>query len=240
VIIDNLRQIRYRMRAAAERVGRRPDAVSLLAVTKYAPLDAVKELLTSGDVAEAAENRVQDAQQRKRELGPLAEKVRWRLIGHLQTNKAKAAVETFDAVDSVDSVHCARALDKRLEAAAKTMPVLLQIKLTAKETQSGLPPEQLERTLAEIEKTCPTLSVRGLMGIAPDVERAEEARGAFKTLKGLFDRHFAGRPGAQLSMGMSRDFEVAIEEGSTMVRIGSALFSPDESEASLKSNKGGQ
>lgn len=225
------------MTAAARRAGRNPDSVSLLAVIKYAPLSAVEELLACGERFQVAESRVQDAQRRKAALGPLAAKVEWRLIGHLQTNKAKQAVETFDAVDSIDSLHVAQALDKRLEGTQRKLPVLLQVKLTDRETQAGVAPGELAALLESVE-SLPRLKVNGLMGIAPQVEEPEKARPAFASLKKLFDRHFAGRPGAQLSMGMSHDFEVAIEEGSTMVRIGTALFA-SKSDAPVNRIKGG-
>ena len=236
MIIDNLRQIRDRVAAAARRAGRSPDSVSLLAVIKYAPLPAVEELLRCGQVTRVAESRVQDAQRRKAALGPLAQGLEWRLIGHLQTNKAKQAVETFDAVDSIDSLHVAQALDKRLEGTDRTLPVLVQVKLTQRETQSGTAPEEIPALLEALARL-KRLRVNGLMGIAPQVEDPEKARPAFAGLKRLFDQHFAGRPGAQLSMGMSHDFEAAIEEGSTMIRIGSALFSP-KSEASVIQQQG--
>lgn len=203
---------------------------------KYAPLAAVEELLASGQVARVAESRVQDAQRRKQALGPLAQKAEWRLIGHLQTNKAKQALETFDAVDSIDSLHAALALEKRLEGTDRILPVLVQVKLTERETQSGVTAKELPALLEELKKL-KQLNVNGLMGIAPQVEHPEEARPAFAGLSRLFDRHFAGRPGAQLSMGMSHDFEVAVEEGATLVRIGSALFSP-KSEASVIQQQG--
>ena len=224
MIIDNLRQIRDRMNAAARRVGRTPDSVSLLAVIKYAPLAAVSELLASSLPFDVAESRVQDAQRRRAQLGATGPRRHWRMIGHLQTNKAKLAVETFDAVDSVDSLRLAQELDKKLEASGKTMPVLLQVKLSDKQTQSGVASGELPALLEGVA-TLRHLRAEGLMGIAPDLAEIEAVRPYFRALKTLFDRHFAGRPGAQLSMGMSRDFEIAIEEGSTMVRIGSALFS---------------
>ena len=224
MIIDNLRQIYGRMQAAAQRAGRRPDEVELLAVIKYAPIESVQELLAAGQVAQVAENRVQDAQRRKAALGDRATTVKWRMIGHLQTNKAKQAVELFDAVDSIDSLHVASALDRRLAVAGKTLPVLVQVKLTSQETQSGVAPEQLSQLLSQLESLS-RLRVEGLMGIAANLQPVEEVRPHFRTLKKLFDRHFSGKPGARLSMGMSHDFEIAIEEGSTMVRIGSALFS---------------
>lgn len=211
------------MAAAAIRAGRSPSAVDLLVVTKYAPIEAVREVLASGLVRQAAENRVQDAARRKSELGPLADTASWRMIGHLQTNKAKQALECFDAIDSIDSVRLAETLDRKLADAGKTLPALVQVKLTDKDSQSGVAPGELEPLLKQLERF-PRLKIEGLMGIAPDLEPAEAVRPHFKRLKKLFDERFAGRPGARLSMGMSRDFEVAIEEGSTMVRVGSAIF----------------
>lgn len=229
MLIDNLNQIRYRMRAAALRANRAPDAVTLVAVTKYASLEAVREVLASGLVAEAGENRVQDAEKKKLLLGELAGKVRWRLIGHLQTNKARKAASVFDAVDSIDSEKVAAALDAALSDAGRTLPVMVQVKLTARETQSGIAPSGLGALLEALEKY-PRLKVEGLMGIAPDVEPLEAVRPAFRTLRELRDRHL---PGGRLSMGMSRDFEIAIEEGADLVRIGSQIFS-QQSTASLE------
>ncbi len=229
MLIDNLNQIRYRIRAAALRKGRSPDAVTLVAVTKYAPLSAVVELLKSGLVAEAAESRVQDAEKKKEALGELAGNVRWRLIGHLQTNKAKKAVAVFDAVDSVDSEKVAAALDAALAGRTRPFPVMVQVKLTDRQTQSGVWPEELG-ALIEALKKYPRLKVEGLMGIAPDVEPPEAARPSFKALRELRDRHL---PEGKLSMGMSKDFEVAVEEGADLVRVGTSIFSR-QSTASLE------
>lgn len=212
------------MDAAARRAGRRPDEVSLLAVTKYAPLETVTELLSAGAVGEIGESRVQDALRRRRELGALARKVRWRLIGHLQSNKARLAAESFDSVDSIDDARTGEALERRLAALGKSLPVLVQVKLTERETQSGVAPGEAPRLVRQLS-FLPSLKVEGLMGIAPAHDSPEAARPAFRRLKQVFDEIFAGRPGARLSMGMSHDFEVAIEEGATMVRIGAALFS---------------
>lgn len=222
MILDKIAQIRYRVLAAAKRAGRDPALVRIVAVTKYANLEQVRELLSSGAVEEVGENRVQDVERKKLELGPLADKVRWRLIGHLQTNKAQKAARLFDAVDSVDSARIAEALSKATPE-GRLLPVLLQVKLSEKETQAGTVPEELE-SLLERATRLPRLQVRGLMAIAPQVEPVEAVRPHFKRMRALFERHFAGRPDAELSMGMSRDFELAVEEGATAIRIGSALF----------------
>ncbi len=229
MLIDNLNQIRYRIRSAALRTGRSPDAVTLVAVTKYASFDDVGALLRSGLVAEVGENRVQDAEKKKAALGELAGKVRWRLIGHLQTNKAKKAVATFDAVDSIDSEKVAAALDAALAGQDRPLPVMVQVKLTDRETQSGVAPGKLGALIQALGKY-PRLRLEGLMGIAPDAEPLEAVRPSFRLLRELRDRHL---PGGKLSMGMSRDFEIAVEEGADLVRIGSQIFS-QQSTASLE------
>jgi PLP dependent protein len=221
VLIDNLNQIRYRMRAAAPRAKREPDAVRLVAVTKYASLDDVRTLLETGLVSDVGENRVQNAEKRKSALRQTGSKVRWHMLGHLQTNKAKSAADVFDAVDSIDSEKVASALNEALKGSAKTtLPVLVQVKLTERETQSGVAPHELGALLEALKKY-ERLRVEGLMGIAPDVEPVEAVRPSFRALRELRDRHL---PGGLLSMGMSHDFEIAIEEGADQVRIGSQIF----------------
>jgi pyridoxal phosphate enzyme (YggS family) len=220
VFIDNLEKIRYRMTAAAARSNRDAGAISIVVVTKYASLEAVKEALSSGRVLEVGENRVQDAEKKKLELGPLADRVRWRLIGHLQTNKAKKAVATFDAIDSVDSLKLAAALDAAMTDSGRKLPVMIQVKLTESETQSGISPKELPGLIEEVRQRR-HLELQGLMGIAPNVEPLEAVRPSFKLLRELRDKHL---PGGKLSMGMSRDFEVAIEEGADLVRIGTQIF----------------
>lgn len=223
VILDNIEQIRYRVSAAAVRAGRNPNHIKLLAVTKYAALEAIKELLQSGAVAEVGESRIQDAQAKKQALGALAETVRWRFIGHLQTNKAKKAVQLFDSIDSLDSVHVAEALEKALAPSKRCLPVLIQVKLSGKATQSGVAPEDVGAFLKALE-AFPHLEARGLMAIAPNLEPVEAVRPHFRRMRELLNNFFSNRPDAELSMGMSRDFEIAVEEGATHIRVGSALF----------------
>ena len=222
MFIDNLEKIRYRMTAAAARTNRDGGALTLVVVTKYASLEAVKEALSSGLVTDAGENRVQDAEKKKLELGALAGKVRWRLIGHLQTNKAKKAVQVFDAVDSVDSAKLAAALDAALTGSDRRLPVMIQVKLSESQTQSGVSPEELPGLIEEVRKR-PNLELQGLMGIAPNVDPLEAVRPSFRLLRELRDKHL---PKGKLSMGMSRDFEIAIEEGADLVRIGTQIFAP--------------
>lgn len=222
MFIDNLEKIRYRMLAAASRTNRDGGTISLVVVTKYAPLADVREALLSGSVTDVGENRVQDAEKKKTALGELAGKVRWRLIGHLQTNKAKKAVQTFDAVDSVDSARLAAALDAAMTGSERKLPVMIQVKLSERETQSGVSPAELPGLIEEVRKR-PNLELQGLMGIAPNVEPLEAVRPSFRLLKTLRDEHL---PGGKLSMGMSRDFEIAVEEGADMVRVGTQIFAP--------------
>ena len=192
-------------------------------MTKYASVEQIREAIDSGLIEEIGESRVQDAQAKKPALGEWAGRVRWRLIGHLQSNKACKAAELFDAVDSLESLHTAAAMERALAATGKIMPVLIQIKLSSSERQSGIAPADLEALLSAL-KAYPHLEARGLMAIAPRASSPEDARPHFRRMRELFDRFFAGRPEAQLSMGMSGDYEVAVEEGATLVRLGSVIF----------------
>lgn len=229
MLIDNLNQIRYRIRAAAERAGRAAEAVELVAVTKYASLADVRRLIESGAVAEVGENRVLDAARKKAALGGLAARVRWRLIGHLQTNKARKAVEVFDAIDTIDSERVAAAVDAACAGRDTPLPVMVQVKLGDRASQSGVSPELLEQLLAAL-KNRPRLRVDGLMAMAPASEPIETVRSAFQQLR---RRRDALLPEGRLSMGMSRDYEVAVEEGADLVRIGTQIF-PHPSTASLE------
>jgi len=229
-VIDNLKGIRRRIVEAARRAGRDPDGVELAAVTKFASEEAVRELIREGSVRWFGENRVQNARLRRDALGPEAGRVGWRFIGHLQTNKAKQALETFDSIDSLESLRLAEALEKRLRTEGRRLPVLIQVKLTGKETQSGVEPGELGGFLKQLEDF-PSIDARGLMAIAPMLEPVEAVRPFFRQVREVFERHFPERTdGARrlLSLGMSRDFEVAIEEGANLVRVGSALFAGDE------------
>ena len=192
-------------------------------MTKYATTEQIREVIASGLVAELGESRVQAAEAKKLELGDLSGRVRWRLIGHLQTNKAKKASELFDTVDSLDSLRVAEALERALAGTDRRLPVLVQVKLSERDTQGGVAPEALEGLLQEF-RAHPHLEVRGLMAIAPQAGDPEEIRPHFRRMRELFDGFFADRPGAQLSMGMSGDYEVAVEEGATLVRLGSVVF----------------
>ncbi len=221
MLIDNLKQIRYRIRDAAKRSGRDPDAVTIVAVTKYADINDVAQIINLELLADIGENRVQEAEKKQLLLGAKSPKICWHLIGHLQTNKAKKAVEVFDRVDSIDSEKVAAALNATLADSGRILPVMVQVKMTDRQSQSGVSPDALGPLLTSLGKY-PHLQVEGLLSIAPNVEELEDVRPSFRALRELRDRLM---PGGKLSMGMSRDFEIAVEEGADMVRIGSQIFS---------------
>jgi hypothetical protein len=164
------------------------------------------------------ENRVQEG---KAKVAALGRPVAWHLVGHLQTNKVKDALELFDVIQSLDRLELARELERRAAGQGRTVDVLLQVNVGAEPTKGGFAPDAVGEALDAVGKLG-HLRVRGLMAIPPEVERAEDSRPAFRRLRELAERHGL----AELSMGMSGDFEVAVEEGATMVRIGTAVFGP--------------
>jgi len=217
----NLSNIRQRIAAAAARAGRSPDAVTLLAVTKSQPPEAVQEAARLG-LALFGENKIQEA---KAKIPLCPGRLRWHMIGHLQSNKCRDAVELFEMIQSVDSLHLAEEINKRAEQAAKTLPILLEVNIVGEASKFGYQPEHL---LADLERlnALGRLEIHGLMTIPPWSPLPETVRPVFRKLrelKGQCERKL-GAPLPHLSMGMSGDFEVAIEEGATLVRIGTALF----------------
>jgi len=211
-IADNITRVRRQIVEASARAGRSPDEVTLVAVTKKKPASAVLEALAAG-VTSVGENYVQEAEEKRREVSGGS----WHLLGHLQSNKAKLAVSLFDLIQSVDSVKLAAALSR--QAAEKPQAILLQVHLGDEETKTGFAPDLVLDAAAEIA-ALPNLSLQGSMGIAPN---GTDPRPYFQELKRLFDQLPA--PNRQiLSMGMSGDFEAAIEEGATLVRVGTAIF----------------
>jgi pyridoxal phosphate enzyme (YggS family) len=209
----NLAAVRERIERAAGRAGRRPEDILLIGVSKTVPAERVRLGVEAGLTA-LGENRVQEAREKIKILG---RPVPWHLIGHLQTNKVRDALELFDLIHSLDRLELARELERR--AGDRLVNVLLEVNVAEEPSKSGFAPEALGPALEAIGAMT-HLRVRGLMAIPPIVERAEDARGSFQTLRRLAERH--GLP--ELSMGMSADFEVAIEEGATMVRVGTAVF----------------
>mgnify|MGYP000482065827 CR=1 FL=1 len=216
-------EIRERIAAAAQRAGRNPDEITLIAVTKVFPASAIRAAYEAG-IRHFGENYVQEFERKLPELGELAGAC-FHLIGHLQSNKARRAVQIFDVIQTVDSVRLARRLDEAVAAhkPGVRLPVMIEVKLSPEETKSGIPPEELG-SLVEFIRGCAHLELTGLMTMPPFSDDPECSRPYFRRLRELAATF--GLP--QLSMGMSQDFEVAVEEGATHVRIGTALFGPRE------------
>jgi pyridoxal phosphate enzyme (YggS family) len=220
-----LSRVRQRIEAAAQRAGRDTDEVVLVAVTKTVAIERIYEAVEAGQSV-FGENRVQEAAGKVAALQEQHPEVHWHLIGHLQTNKAKAAADLFSLIESVDSQKLAARLDGYAAGLGKPLSVLLEVNVAGEPSKSGFSPEALGSCISDL-LALPNLELRGLMMIAPPVSDPEEVRWVFRSLRRLRD-HLRDRfdtPGfTELSMGMTDDFEVAVEEGATMVRIGRALF----------------
>ena len=217
----NLTSIRERMAAACARANRDPSSVTMLAVTKTQPHEVVSEAASLG-LTLFGENKVQEA---KSKIPLCPGRLSWHMIGHLQSNKARDAVSMFSMIQSVDSLSLAEELNKRAEQAAKTIPILLEVNIVGEASKFGYKPEQL---LSDFERlnALPRLEIHGFMTIPPWTPLPERVRPVFRRLrelKGECEQRL-GAPIPHLSMGMSGDFEVAIEEGATLIRIGTALF----------------
>lgn len=226
-ISKNIAEVRERIAAAANRAGRWPEEVALMAVSKTFPAQAIREAYDSGQRV-FGENRVQEFAEKAGALGDLVS-AKWHLIGHLQSNKAAKAAELFGAVDSVDSLRLAEKLNTAAQKADKRLPVLIEINVGGEAAKSGiaLGSEELQRLLTAAPRL-EALDFRGLMTIPPFTEDPQQARPYFRKLRELRDqiaaRHLPSLRFDVLSMGMSHDFEIAIEEGSTCVRVGTAIF----------------
>jgi PLP dependent protein len=221
-------EILGRIARAAERARRDPSEVRLVAVTKTHPAQTVRNAAKTG-IAVFGENRVAEGVEKIQALRAEFPHLEWRLIGPLQTNKAKPALQWFSVIESLDRERLARRMEGLLAAENRTFPVLLEVNLGGEETKSGAAPGEVE-ALAASALDCPHLDVRGLMAVPPFAEDPEEARPYFRQLKEIRDRLVGrfGKPFNELSMGMTHDFEVAVEEGATEVRVGTALFGPRE------------
>ena len=220
---DNLALIRQRIGAACARAGRDPASVTLMAVSKGMPPDLIREAADSG-LTVFGESKVQEA---KAKIPLCPGRLRWQMIGHLQSNKCRDAVHLFEMIQSLDSLELAQEINRCADKQARTMPVLLEVNLAGESTKFGFKPEQV---LADLEaiNALPRIEIHGLMTIAPWTPEPEKVRPIFRQLRELKARceEKLGAPLPHLSMGMSGDFEVAVEEGATIVRIGTALFGP--------------
>ncbi len=227
---ERVGEVRRRIKDAAERSGRDPSEISLLAVTKRHDLGVVKQAIEAG-LTLFGENYVQEAKEKIQGLGDLRASTTWHFIGHLQRNKARLAVQLFDCIQTVDNLRLAEALNRRARDVGKRMPVLCQVNLAGEEQKSGAGPEVLEELIQRIMDLS-SLELQGLMLIPPFSPDPENVRPWFRRLRELRDDlesrlGLAGRL-KELSMGMTHDFEVAVEEGATIVRVGTALFGPRE------------
>lgn len=227
-IRDNLAAVEERIRAACARAGRPRADVTLVAVSKTFPASYVEEAIAAG-ATDIGENRVQEARDKKAQVRGDA---RWHLIGHLQSNKARDAVRLFDVIETVDSVDLAVKLARAAEAAGKMQDILLEVNAGNEPQKSGIAPADLETIAREIRSIEP-LRLLGLMAIPPQ-GTVEETRAHFRALRAMRDEVGV----AELSVGMTEDFEAAIEEGSTIVRIGRAIFGPRPAPANRQSGNG--
>ena len=223
IIKNNLEIINEKIKKAALKANRNPQEIKLVAVTKTATIEQIKEAISEG-VKIIGENKVQEA---KEKYQILSADIEWHLVGHLQTNKVKYAIEIFDFIHSVDSIKLAKEIDRRSLQFGMITNVLVEVNVSGEETKYGIKPEEVEPFLKEISEFSRT-RVRGLMTIAPIAEDKEEVRPYFRKLRELFEKikskNIKNVKMNYLSMGMTEDFEVAVEEGANMVRIGRGIF----------------
>lgn len=226
-IKNNIEKIKDKIAEAARRAGRGADEVRLMGVTKFHPLEMMLEAAPMLDLI--GENRVQEASEKRAAWPAGTPSCPWHLIGHLQKNKIRRALENFDLVESVDALDTARAIDRVLsEGGREGFPVFIEVNMSREPAKSGVAPEEAERLLEGVMASAPALSVEGLMTVAADTDDEAVLRATFGGLRELREklRAASGLPLPELSMGMSGDFAVAVEEGSTIVRVGSAIFGP--------------
>jgi pyridoxal phosphate enzyme (YggS family) len=218
---DRLARLEERIASACARAGRPRESVTLVAVSKTHPPETVAEAAALG-IRVFGENKVQEA---RAKIPECPSHLSWHLVGHLQSNKAKLAAQLFDTIHSVDSEKLARMLDAAADAAGRTVNVLIEVNVSGEASKFGVAPDAV-RPVLDAANDCPRLVVRGLMTMAPFAPDPEKARPYFAALRELRDRlaRETGTPLEELSMGMSGDFEPAIEEGATMIRIGTLLF----------------
>lgn len=217
-LAKNLASVQKRIEQAALRARRKADEIKLVAVSKTHPASVLKEAIAAG-IRTLGENKVQEAQEKIPDVG--RDKAEWHLIGHLQSNKARKAVQLFDVIESLDSLELAQRLERIcLEDGRSNLSVYAQVDLANEETKSGIPENELPE-LVRFLQSCKLLKVDGLMIVPPYFDELENVRSYFRRLRAIRDEIL---PNGGLSMGMSHDFEIAIEEGATVVRVGTAIF----------------
>ena len=222
-ITDNFKTVMNRIASAAKRAGRDPASVRLVVVTKTVDVERIREAVAAGAVV-LGENRVREAKEKIEKLGAIAS---WDLIGHLQTNKAKYAVKLFGLIHSVDNLELAKELDKQAAKIGKVQNVLIEVNIAGEASKAGMAVKNSPALVRDVAKL-KNISIQGLMTIPPFSENPEDSRPYFRVLRELTEsiakENIPNAAMNELSMGMSGDFEVAIEEGATMVRVGAAIF----------------
>ena len=215
-IKDNVRNIEKIKAEAAARIGKSEDDVLLVAVTKLHSPDEINQAIDSG-ITDIGENKVQEILDKYDKVKP----VRWHLIGHLQTNKVKYIIDKVDLIHSVDSFRLAEEIEKRAAKIDRIMDILIQVNPAEEETKFGINNDDFDFLVNEIREKCPHIRIVGMMCIAPFFDDPEDTRSVFASVKQIYDRYPEFK---YLSMGMSNDFEVAIEEGANLIRVGTAIF----------------
>ena len=226
MIYENLKKIRRQIEMATKRSGRNPDSVQLVAISKRQDIEKIKEAISCGQLI-FGENYLQEAKQKQEGLSK-NKNICYHFTGHLQSNKSRLAAEIFDVIETVDRIKIARAIDHHCSETGRKISVLVQVNIGREKQKHGVLPEDAESLLYEIKKET-DLNVIGLMAMVPQTDKAESSRPYFQAMKQLADtlankNLFDSHGKVELSMGMSADFEIAIEEGATMVRVGTALF----------------
>ncbi|MFA4911820.1 MAG: YggS family pyridoxal phosphate-dependent enzyme [Desulfobacteria bacterium] len=222
-VADNLLSVKERIEKAALKAGRAPGEVKLVAVSKTVGIEEIRDAISAGATI-LGESYVQEAKEKTGEIG---HKVQWHMIGHLQTNKVKQAINLFDMIHSVDRIGLAEEIDKRAKQSDKRVSVLIQVNISQETTKSGIERDRAISLVSEVAKLT-NLKVEGLMTMPPYFDDPEDARPYFKSLRELKEEiegeGFVNISMKELSMGMSNDFEIAIEEGATIIRVGTAIF----------------
>jgi len=225
MIAENISKIKQRIRESCLKVGRNPEDVTIVAVTKTVPVERIKEAIDAG-IIDIGENRVQELLEKRNSI----KDVRWHFVGHLQTNKVKYLVDFVYLIHSVDSLKLALEIDKRAKKINRVVDVLIEVNTSGEETKYGVKPDETLDLVRQISESCEFVRVKGLMTVAAFLPNPEDVRPMFRMLRELRDEiakfNFKNVDMKHLSMGMSNDFEVAVEEGATLVRIGTAIFGP--------------
>jgi len=226
MITQNLALVKERIEDAAKRAGRNPAEIRLVCVTKTATANQLQEAISSG-ISDIGENRVKDALLKYDSLGEQAKNVKWHMIGHLQTNKVKKCLQIFDTIHSLDSINLADEIDKQAKSLGKCIDCLVQVNVSGEDSKYGISPEETEAFIRKVSLFS-NIHIAGLMTMAPFVDNPEQVRPFFRKIYSLKESlrkmDISNTDVKDISMGMTQDFEVAIEEGATFVRIGTAIF----------------